>query len=107
MYEVYEFLYYCPFCNAGKQYRYDGQQCKSDYKSSYRIPAITEVLPEDVLDNIRKENLKKKRQNEQSRAERKLRDLRSVTANIGKEVPEVSYYDDFIPGDAYEDDLPL
>ncbi len=90
----YQFVYYCPYCAVGTQYNYDGQQCRE--KSSYRIPAITEVLPEDVLNNMRKENLKKKRQNEQSRDERKSRDLRSVTANIVKEVPEVSHYSDGI-----------
>lgn len=90
------------------QYNYDGQQCRE--KSSYRIPAITEVLPEDALNNMRKENLKKKWQNEQSRTERKSRDLRSVKANIGKDIPEAKHYadTDFEPGDAYEEEgLPV
>ena len=108
IYSTYEFAYYCPFCSVGSQYEYDGRQCR-EWKTDYVMKPITEVLPEEVLNDMRKTNLKWKQQNEKSRAERNSKDVRSITSSIGRDMPEVHHYDeDFIPGDAYEgEELPV
>jgi hypothetical protein len=98
---LYEFIYHCPYCAAGSQYAYDGSQCK--IKSEYRIPPITEVLPDEMINGMRRENLKLKEGNERSRAERKgTKNLRTMTAGVGRDIPDARHYEDFIPGDAYE-----
>ncbi len=99
----YQFVYYCPYCAIGSQYSYEGNQCKE--KSGYRVPAITEVLPEEGIYDIRRKNLKRKQQNEQKKDEIKARSLRDITLTVGKDVPEAKYFDEFIPGDAYEGDI--
>lgn len=97
----YEFLYYCPYCAAGSQYAYDGSQCRP--KSEYRIPSITEVLPDEMINGMRRENLQLKRANEKAREERRInKNLRQVVSKIGREMPDASQYMDFVAGDAYE-----
>ncbi len=96
----YQFVYYCPYCAVGSQYSYEGSQCKE--RSDYRVPAITEVLPDEAINDIYRKNLKKKQQNNN---EIKARSLRDITLAVGKDVPEAKYFDEFIPGDAYEGDI--
>lgn len=98
---LYEFIYYCPYCAAGSQYVYDGSQCK--IKSEYRIPSITEVLPDEMINGMRRENLKLKMANEKGREERrKTKNLKQAVSKIGRDIPDARYYEDFVPGDAYE-----
>jgi len=89
----YQFVYHCPYCAVGSQ-------CKK--RSDYRVPAITEVLPDEAINDIYRKNLKKKQQNNN---EIKARSLRDITLAVGKDVPEAKYFDEFIPGDAYEGDI--
>lgn len=87
----YQFAYHCPFCEAGKQYAYNGQNCEE--KSNYIIPPVTDVLPDGAIEDIKKTNLRRKKQNAERKAERAIKDIKDITNNrIGK----------YMPGDAYE-----
>ena len=80
----YEYAYYCPFCNAGKQYIYDGRDC-NERKSPYYIEPLTSVLTDKEIDGLKQRNKAAKK----IYADDKIR-MQFDLQKIGKCMPKIS-----------------
>ena len=84
---LYEYVLYCPFCQVGRSFAYDGSRCK-DRKSSYRVPPLTEFFGDEGIQALREDNLKRK--SERTKA---TRIEREKLQSVGKSIPDGWQYD--------------
>jgi len=83
----YDFILHCPFCAVGRTYVYDGSKCK-EHKSVYWIPPLTQHFSDELIQEMREENLKK-HANQTDTAEY----VNGKLQNVGKNIPGGWQYD--------------
>jgi len=84
---TYEYILYCPYCNVGRTYAYDGSQCKG-HKSQYKIPPLTKCFGDEGIQAMRETNLKKRAKRIET-----ISPIKKELQTVGKSIPDSWQYD--------------
>jgi hypothetical protein len=92
----YQYALYCPFCNIGRSFAYDGRNCK-DHKSEYIIPPLTQYFDNAAIADMKRRNRQKQAESKMTLSE--IAELFRNTKITGLDIPELKTWE---RGDAWE-----
>lgn len=87
----YQYVLYCPFCAVGQSQAYNGKNCsKSEHKSNYYVPPITQYFNDMAIAELRrrnKERLRNKKQKAPGVTVDEIEEIKYSLNGIGISVP--------------------
>lgn len=89
----YKVVYYCPFCQMGSQFNYDGSQLSKE-RSEYKTDPITSIFDDTAIKTLRRENRKVRAKNQAGRDLRKKEKLKGKFASVGKTIPVLKEWEE-------------
>lgn len=96
----FQFIAYCPFCEVGRSYAYDGRK-NSKFPTDYCIYPITHYFDGSMIATMKKHNREhqKQRQSGKRMTPEEIKALLKNAKNIGQNIPELMSWE---RGDAWE-----
>src|SRR5690606_41137536 len=86
---IYDYVLYCPFCQVGRSWAYDGRNISDKkHRSPYYVPPITKYFGDEGIQALREANLKRRAERSES-ARLAKKELQAVE----KSVPDGWQYD--------------
>lgn len=86
---TYEFVLYCPFCQVGRAWAYDGRNISDKkHRSPYYVPPITEYFGDEGIQALRETNLKRRAERSET-----ARLAKKELQTVGKSIPDGWQYD--------------